>query len=117
MFLGWFNTLILAVIIVILAAITTAKGQNYSNTLDGLSVPDDVTNGLFTPTQSQRFFQAGREDFEREIEFLNYPERYLDDDLLQIDPELIEQMNRLQPPADFGSDNPQRELRIDIINH
>lgn len=85
---SWFNSLIVAIIIVILAAITTANAQTNFNLLDG----------LFTPRQSERFFQAGRENFEREVEIFNHPERYLRDDLLQIDPELIEQMKHPRQP-------------------
>ncbi len=70
---NWFNSLLFAIAIVMLAAITTAKAQAYF----------DVINGLFTPTQSDRFFQAGREDFEREIELFTHPERYRSNDLLQ----------------------------------
>ena len=104
---NWFNSLALAVAIVILAAATTAKAQ----------VPFNVINGLFTPTQAERFFQAGRKDFEKEVERFNYPERYSGDDLLQFDPELIEQMDQPQQLPDFGADNFQYELLIDAANH
>ncbi len=100
---NWFNSLALAVAIVILAAITTAKAQDSFN----------MINGLFTPTQADRFFQAGRKDFEKEVERFNYPESYSGDDLLQIDPELIEQMNRPQQIPDFGASNCQYELYSD----
>ncbi|HEY9767637.1 MAG TPA: hypothetical protein V6C71_03905 [Coleofasciculaceae cyanobacterium] len=95
-----FNSLLLA-IAVMLAAITTAKAQVYF----------DVIDGLFTPTQSDRFFQAGREDFEREIELFTHPERYRSNDLLQIDPKLIEQMNRSRQLPNFELDNSQYELQ------
>lgn len=104
---NWFNSLVLAVAIVILAAITTAKAQ----------VPLNVINGLFTPTQADRFFQAGRKDFEKEVERFNYPERYSGGDLLQISPELIEQMDQPQELPDFGADNFQYELLIDVADH
>ena len=106
---NWFNSLALAITIVILAAITTAKAQNYF----------DMINGLFTPTQADRFFQAGRKNFEKEVERFYYPERYSGDDLLQIDPELIEQMDQPQQLPDFGADNfqyDQYELWIDATN-
>ena len=104
---NWFNSLLVAIAIVIFAAIKTANAQSNVN------VPTSVLNGLFSPTQSERFFQAGREDFEREIAIFNDPERYLNGDLLRIDPELIEQMNQLQPPDDFGRGNFQYELHLD----
>ena len=63
-----------------------------------------VLNGLFTPTQSERFFETGRKDFEREIEIFKYPERYLRDDLLRIDPELRDRINqdREQPDSQYN---------------
>ena len=77
----------------------------------------DGLNGLFTPTQSERFFQAGREDFEREVEIFNHPEHYLSDDILQIDPALIEQMNQNKSYPDLDWENSPYELQIDIIKH
>lgn len=99
----WFNVIIVAIAIVITAAIGTAKGQDYY----------DVINGLFTPNQSERFFQAGREDFEREVEIFNHPERYLNEDLLQINPELVDRMNQIQLFSDFDSDKAQYQLFFD----
>ncbi len=100
---NWFNSLALAVALVILTAITTAKAQDSFN----------MINGLFTPTQADRFFQVGRKDFEKEIERFNYPESYSGDDILQIDPELIEQMDRHQQIPDFPTSNSQYELYSD----
>lgn len=73
----------------------------------------DALNGLFTPTQSERFFQAGRADFKREVEIFNHPELYLRDDLLQIDPELIEQMDRYNSAVDFKLNDGEYELYRD----
>ncbi len=103
----WFNSVILAIAIVMLAAITTAKAQIYF----------DLVNGLFTPTQSEGFFQAGRADFEQEIELFTHPERYPSKDLLQIDPELIEQIDRSRQLPDFELDNSQYELHRDLTNY
>ena len=102
------ETLLVALIIGLLT-VMAVKAENKPN-LDSL-------NGLFTPTQSERFFQAGRENFEREIEIFTHPEKYLRDDLLQIDPELIEQMNQGRDRNDLDWENSTRELRIDIIEH
>lgn len=98
---SWFNTLLLATIIGFLTVIA-AKAENDLNF--------DALNGLFTPTQSEKFFQAGREDFEREIKFFNHPERYLREDLLKIDSELIEQMNQIQPDSEFDTHDAQYQL-------
>ncbi|MGF1589312.1 MAG: hypothetical protein ACFCU7_08725 [Pleurocapsa sp.] len=104
---NWFNSWLLAIAMVIFAAITTAKAENYL----------DVVNGLFTPTESERFFQAGRADFEQEIELFTHPERYRSKDLLQIDPELIEQMDRFKQLPSFELDNSQYELHRDITDY
>ncbi|MCC0178172.1 hypothetical protein I4641_14410 [Waterburya agarophytonicola K14] len=102
------ETLLVALIIGLLT-VWAVKAENK---------PDvGVLNGLFTPTQSERFFETGREDFEREIEIFTHPEKYWHDDLLQIDSESIEQMNRGQFDSDYDWDNSIRELRIDIIEH
>ena len=74
-------------------------------------------NGLFTPTQSEKFFQVERENFEREIEIFTHPEKYLRDDLLQIDTKPIEQMDRGQFNSDRDWDNSPYKFRIDIIEH
>lgn len=103
---NWFNAVAVAIAIVITAAIGTAKGQDYY----------DAINGLFTPTQAENFFQTGREDFEREIEIFNHPERYFKDDFLQIDPKLIEQMDRSRQQHNFKQNSFQHELYIDTIN-
>ena len=84
------ETLLIALVIGLLA-IMAAKAETR---------PDlNSLNESFTPTQAERFFQAGREDFEREVEIFTHPERYLREDLLQIDPKLIDRMNEY-PPSD-----------------
>ena len=109
--LSWSNSVILALAIVAIAAVETAKAQQAPD------LPDlNVINGLFTPTQSERFFREGRENFEREIEIFNHPERYLNDELLQFDSELIEQMERSQLSSNFSWNN-GRELSIDRTNY
>ena len=77
-----------------------------------------VLNGLFTPTQSERFFEAGREDFEREIEIFTHPERYLREDLLQIDPELRDRLNEYPEPTNalFDNFNERVYSKVRIIN-
>ncbi len=104
---SWVNTLIFATIIGLLAVFTVKAESNFNF---------DVVNGLFTPTQSERFFQAGREDFEQEVKFFNYPEQYLRDDLLQIDPEIIEQLNQPRPDRDFDLDASDYQLYPESID-
>lgn len=81
--------------IIFIAAITPATAQSDRGATVP-SLPNDVVNGLFTPTQSQRFFQEGRKAFEREVEIFNNPERYEGEKILQFDRELIEEMKQLQ---------------------
>ena len=98
---SFFSTLLLALIIGILSVIA-AKAQT--------GVNSNVVNGLFTPTQAEKFFQAGREEFEREIKIFYHPELYLGDELLQIDSELIKQINRTKAFNDFQVDDAEYEL-------
>lgn len=105
------NTVATATIILI-AAITPATAQS-DRGASALFLPNNVINGLFTPTQSQRFFEEGRIAFEREVEIFNHPERYQGEDLLQFDRELIEQMKQLQPKKEVTSNS---ELEILIPN-
>lgn len=55
------------------------------------SLAHTVINGLFTPTQSDRFFKEGRLKLESETKILTNPQYSANDDLLQITPELLEQ--------------------------
>ena len=73
-------------------------------------------NGLFTPTQSQRFSRAGRERFEREIKIFSNPDKYFNNDLLTIDTAAIEQMKTPHPSSIFNSDPLQYELSPNKIN-
>ena len=111
---SWLNTLISATVILTSTAIT-AKAQSVRGSVAPL--PSNVTNGLFAPTQSQRFFQNGREAFEKEVEIFNQPQRYWDNDVLQFDRESIEQMNLLEANANSNLKDFQQELRLDSINH
>ena len=88
-----FNSLAIAIIVLIFAAIA-AEAQSDRGAV--VPLPNNITNGLFTPTQSQRFFQNGREAFEREVKIFNHPERYWDNNVLQFDRGLIEQMSQLK---------------------
>jgi hypothetical protein len=87
-----FNTFILAVEIVVLTVIS-AKAQDNFNF--------DMLNGLFTPNQSTEFFQAGNDSFEQQLEFFNHPEKYWQNNLLQIDPKLLKQINQPRKYLNF----------------
>ena len=103
-FCGSLETLLLAVVIGLLA-VWAVKAEDSFNF--------DVLNGLFTPTQSERFFQAGKKYFEREVEIFSHPERYSKDDMLHIDPELIEQMDRSREFLDFEREDAEWQLLLD----
>lgn len=66
-----FETFLLVLVIGVLGVVA-AKAQDNN-------VDFEALNGLFTPTESARFFQAGRADFEREVESFNHPEPSLGD--------------------------------------
>lgn len=92
------ESLVIAVVIILVGAIATAQAQKNTP-----KIPDSIRHGIFTPTAADRFFKAGREDFSKEIDFLTNSEQYLNGDLLQIDEELIEQMQETQPLHDSDS--------------
>jgi hypothetical protein len=98
-----FETFLLVLVIGVLG-ILAAKAQD--------NIDFETLNGLFTPTESARFFQAGRADFEREVESFNHPEPSLGDNLLQINPELIEHMDRFGQSVDFRSQRGEYELYL-----
>lgn len=74
-----------------IGAITATSAQD---NLPAAPTPDftPAFNGLFSPTAAERFFETGRNNFEREIDFVNDSEDHFSDDLLQLDPELVQQM-------------------------
>ena len=104
---SWFNTLLVAAVIGFLT-VWAVKAEN--------NIDFDVVDGLFTPTQADLFFEVGRGKIEREVEIFNHPERYLSDDLLKIDPEIIEQMDRSRKLPDFSQENAPFRLFIDADN-
>ena len=99
------NSLVLAIAILKMSDVKTVMAQN--------NLGFDLINGLFTPTQSQDFFQLGREQFEKELEIFIDLENYLNDNLLQIDPALTEQIKLPQQSYRFESSNSQYELLHD----
>ena len=106
----WFNYLCLFCLTAISLTVETTPVMA-QRTVDFNSI-----NGLFTPTQSQRFFRMGRERFEREIEIFTNPDKYLNNDLLSIDPAAIEHMNTPHPNSILESDPLQYKLLPNQIN-
>jgi hypothetical protein len=77
----------------------TAQAQN-----NVPKIPNSTFNGLFSPNAAQRFFEEGREDFEREIKFVTNSEGYFNGDLLEINEELLEQIKENQSFQEFDFD-------------
>lgn len=86
-FVSFFSTsLAIALALVIISAMGTAKANNnvpVPRTLPNLR--PSVLNGLFSPTASERFFEEGRRQLEREADILTHPERYEREGILKID--------------------------------
>lgn len=93
----------LIAIAVIVSTMTTAKAQN------NIPQVENTLNGLFSPTAAQRFFETGKIDFEREIDFVTDSENYFNSDILQLDEEelreLIEQIQQIQIDRNSFLDN------------
>ena len=108
-FVSFFCTsLAIAIALVIIGAMGTAKAQN---TVPNLN--QSVLNGLFSPTSADRFFEEGRRNMEREREILAHPERYSSEGILQIntiDFKIIEETGETKPISNFSEDTPQQEL-------
>lgn len=50
-----------------------------------------MINGLFTPTEPDRFFQEGRRKFDAKTRVLDNAKYYFDNDILDISPEVLRQ--------------------------
>lgn len=98
-------SLTIAIALILVGAIGTAKAQNEVPRLDEFD-----SNGLFTPTSAQRFFEQGRDNLDREVEILEDPEHYFGEDILQInsiDIKVIEETGSSKPTDNVLKDNPQ----------
>ena len=108
-FVTFFGTsLVIAIFLVIIAAIGTAKAQNTLPSFNQSSL-----NGLFTPTAADRFFEEGRRNLEREAGILANPERYYREDILQtntIDIKIIDETGEPIPMNDYLEEPAQVEL-------
>ncbi|WP_036477917.1 hypothetical protein [Myxosarcina sp. GI1] len=110
-----FESLTIATALILPGAIATAKAQDNmpaagaTLTLETQNLMLDrqnlSINGLFTPTAAQRFYEAGREDFERETKFLTDSERYFSEDILQIDTESLQQIWNNKPFPELKPNN------------
>ena len=99
------TSLLLALVLVLFGAMRTALAQQ---TIPNLNQAD--VNGLFTPTSAQRFFDEGRNSFEREAEILAHPERYSREGLLQIntiDIKIIDESEEPTTIPNLTDDSPQ----------
>lgn len=99
------SSLIIAIALILFSAMGTAKAQNAVPRLDEFD-----SNGLFTPTSAQRFFEQGRRNLDRNVEILEDPEHYFGEDILQvnsIDIKVIEETESSKPIDNFSEDNPQ----------
>ncbi|MDJ0798207.1 MAG: hypothetical protein QNJ51_15535 [Calothrix sp. MO_167.B12] len=93
----------LAIALVILGTIVTAKAQN---TLPNLN--QSVLNGLFSPTAAERFFEEGRRKMDKETQILVNPEAYKREDILQInttDIKKIEETGKTKPVSNSPEDS------------
>ena len=106
----WLESLIIAIAIILMVASDTATAQNRID-----SVPNFVINGLFTPTASQQFFEAGSDNLEAEARILDNPEQYFDRDLLKIDPAAIEAMRQYQSSPALWKNNPNQKLELEMF--
>ena len=99
------SSLAIAIALILVGATGTAKAQNAVPRLDEFD-----SNGLFTPTSAQRFFEQGRRNLDREVEILEDPEHYFGEDILQInsiDIKVIDETGSSRPIDNFSEDTPQ----------
>jgi hypothetical protein len=73
-----------------MSLVLPARAQNDGTTPENFEGRDNhsLINSLFAPTAAQRFFEAGRKDFLREIDLLTHPKERLNDNILKINREL-----------------------------
>lgn len=114
-----FKSLAIAITLILPEAMATAQAEKTLLLTDAtrtvgaqnmmLDVPNVPVNGLFVPTAAQKFYEAGREDFAREVDFLANPKRFLNGDILQIDEGLIRQPQQFAPEG-----KPENIYQLDI---
>lgn len=92
----------LMTIAIIIGTTTTPSAQNISR------LQNSTFNGLFTPTAAQKFFETGRNNFEREIDSVIDSEDRFSNDILQLE-EAIKQMKETNSIQNAQQNNPQNE--------
>lgn len=90
-----FPKILLSLITLLASSVNLVKAQH---------IPPTVINGLFTPTESDRFFQEGRRKFDAKTRVLDNAEHYFDNDILDISPEVLRQEQEKQY-HDFREEN------------
>ena len=103
------SSLAIAIFLVIVSAMGTAKAQNTVPNINQSTI-----NGLFTPTAADRFFEQGRRQMEREAKIIDNPERYQRDNILQInsiDINIIDEMGEPQSIPEFLENSPENQLK------
>ncbi|WP_027843620.1 hypothetical protein [Mastigocoleus testarum] len=112
---SFFSTsLAIALALVIISAMSTAKANN--NAPVPRTLPDlhpSVLNGLISPTASERFLEEGRRKLETEADILVHPERYEREVILKIDMtkiKKIEEIEEKKPTFHTPEDTSQQEV-------
>ena len=93
-------TILISLIMVILGGNATTNAQNTVN----------VINGLFTPTKAQRFFNEGRRNFDLQVEILNDPDYYFNQQIPQFDQRLLHKTVENSPLNPVPETNPNHNL-------
>jgi len=76
-----------------------------------------VLNGLYSPTASERFFEEGKRNIEKQTQILINSERYKREDILKnniVNSKIIEELEQTNPIFNFPKDSLQRESKPDI---
>ena len=93
-------------LIAIAIAIGATTASSAQNNIPAARTPNFTStfNGLFSPTAAQRFFETGRNNFEREIDFLIDSEDRFNNELLHLNPELVQQLKENRSTQDTEGD-------------
>jgi hypothetical protein len=78
-----------------------------------------VNNALAFPRSSERFFDAGRQQIDQEVQRLRQGSNEQTTDLLDIDPTILQQQQNLQPPEQQFLDEvgaPHSTLPIELLD-
>ena len=95
-----------AIVLILIETMAATKAQNIESNIN-----QSVLNGLFSPTASERFFEEGKLNIEREVKILTNPERYQREDILQdntLNMKIFEEMEETNPILNFPQDRLQK---------